>query len=51
MAGASGFGPFIITWWLIGATGSKVAPSFYMMFAAVVSLAALIAARRKLGFS
>jgi MHS family proline/betaine transporter-like MFS transporter len=45
-----GFGPFIITW-LIGATGSKVAPSFYMMFAAVVSLAALIAARRKLGFS
>ena len=45
-----GFGPFIITW-LIGATGSKVAPSFYMMFAAVVSLIALIAARRKLGFS
>jgi MHS family proline/betaine transporter-like MFS transporter len=45
-----GFGPFIITW-LIGATGSKVAPSFYMMFAAVVSLVALIAARRKLGFS
>ena len=45
-----GFGPFIITW-LIGATGSKVAPSFYMMFAAVVSIAALIAARRKLGFS
>jgi MHS family proline/betaine transporter-like MFS transporter len=45
-----GFGPFIITW-LIGATGSKVAPSFYMMFAAVMSLAALIAARRKLGFS
>jgi MHS family proline/betaine transporter-like MFS transporter len=45
-----GFGPFIITW-LIGATGSKVAPSFYMIFAAVVSLVALIAARRKLGFS
>ena len=45
-----GFGPFIITW-LIGATGSKVAPSFYMMFAAVLSLIALIAARRKLGFS
>jgi MHS family proline/betaine transporter-like MFS transporter len=45
-----GFGPFIITW-LIGATGSKVAPSFYTMFAAVVSLMALIAARRKLGFS
>lgn len=45
-----GFGPFIITW-LISVTGSKVAPSFYMMFAAVVSLAALFAARRKLGFS
>jgi MHS family proline/betaine transporter-like MFS transporter len=45
-----GFGPFIITW-LIGATGSKVAPSFYMIFAAVVSLVALMAARRKLGFS
>ena len=45
-----GFGPFIITW-LISSTGSKMAPSFYMMFAAVVSLAALFAARRKLGFS
>ncbi|MGA7781981.1 MAG: MFS transporter [Paraburkholderia sp.] len=45
-----GFGPFIITW-LISATGSKLAPSFYMMFAAAVSLAALFAARRKLGFS
>jgi MHS family proline/betaine transporter-like MFS transporter len=44
-----GFGPFIITW-LIGATGSKVAPSFYMIFAAVISLVALMAARRKLGF-
>jgi MFS transporter, MHS family, proline/betaine transporter len=45
-----GFGPFIITW-LISVTGSKTAPSFYMMFAAVVSLLALFAARRKLGFS
>lgn len=45
-----GFGPFIITW-LISATGSKEAPSFYLMFAAVVSLIALRAARRKLGFS
>lgn len=45
-----GFGPFIIAW-LIGVTGSRLAPSFYMMFAAVVSLFALIAARRKLGFS
>ena len=45
-----GFGPFIITW-LISVTGSKTAPGFYMMFAAVVSLLALFAARRKLGFS
>jgi MHS family proline/betaine transporter-like MFS transporter len=44
-----GFGPFIITW-LIASTGSKAAPSFYLIFAAVVSLAALIAARKRLGF-
>ncbi|CAG4886295.1 MFS transporter [Paraburkholderia saeva] len=44
-----GFGPFIIAW-LISATGTKTAPSFYMMLAAVISLIALIAARRKLGF-
>ncbi|MEI5999238.1 MFS transporter [Paraburkholderia bengalensis] len=44
-----GFGPFIIAW-LIEATGSKIAPSFYLMFAAVLSVIALIAARRKLGF-
>ena len=44
-----GFGPFIIAW-LIQATGSKVAPSFYLMFAAVLSVIALISARRKLGF-
>jgi MFS transporter, MHS family, proline/betaine transporter len=44
-----GFGPFIIAW-LIGATGSKVAPSFYLIFAALISLAALLAARHKLGF-
>ncbi|MEW9583070.1 MFS transporter [Paraburkholderia sp. DGU8] len=44
-----GFGPFIIAW-LIGATGSKAAPSYYLIFAAAVSLVALMAARRKLGF-
>jgi MHS family proline/betaine transporter-like MFS transporter len=44
-----GFGPFIIAW-LISVTGSKAAPSYYMIFAAAVSLVALIAARRKLGF-
>jgi len=44
-----GFGPFIITW-LIASTGSKAAPSFYLIFAAVVSLVALMAARKRLGF-
>jgi MHS family proline/betaine transporter-like MFS transporter len=40
-----GFAPFIIAW-LIEMTGSKLAPSFYLMLAAAISLAALIAARR-----
>ncbi|SMG42526.1 MFS transporter [Paraburkholderia susongensis] len=44
-----GFGPFIIAW-LISATGSKAAPSYYVIFAALLSIAALIGARRKLGF-
>ncbi|MGF6815607.1 MHS family proline/betaine transporter-like MFS transporter [Paraburkholderia atlantica] len=44
-----GFGPFIIAW-LISVTGSKAAPSYYVMFAALLSIAALIGARRKLGF-
>jgi MHS family proline/betaine transporter-like MFS transporter len=44
-----GFGPFIIAW-LITVTGSKAAPSYYMIFAAVISLVALMAARSKLGF-
>ncbi|MFX1734865.1 MFS transporter [Paraburkholderia sp. A1RI_3L] len=44
-----GFGPFIIAW-LIRATGTKVAPAFYVMLAAALSIAALVAARRKLQF-
>jgi MHS family proline/betaine transporter-like MFS transporter len=44
-----GFGPFIIAW-LISSTGSKAAPSYYLIFAALLSVAALLAARRKLGF-
>src|SRR5262249_59647753 len=40
-----GFAPFINAW-LIEVTGSKLAPSFYLMLAAAISLAALIAARR-----
>jgi MHS family proline/betaine transporter-like MFS transporter len=43
-----GFAPFIIAW-LIDATGSNLAPSYYLMFAAAVSLLALGAAYR-LGF-
>ena len=43
-----GFAPFINAW-MIELTGSKVAPSFYLMLAAAISLAALAAARR-LGF-
>jgi len=41
-----GFAPFIVTW-LIGATGSKLAPSFYVMAGAAVSIVALLASRRK----
>lgn len=40
-----GFAPFINAW-LIGMTGSKLAPSFYLMLAAVIGLTALIAAHR-----
>jgi MHS family proline/betaine transporter-like MFS transporter len=43
-----GFAPFIIAW-LIDATGSNLAPSYYLMFAATVSLIAIGAVHR-LGF-
>ncbi len=43
-----GLAPFIIAW-LIGITGSNLMPSYYVMFAAVVSLVSLGAAHR-LGF-
>jgi MHS family proline/betaine transporter-like MFS transporter len=43
-----GFTPAIIIW-LLSATGSKAAPSFYMMFTAVISLAALAAVSRGKG--
>lgn len=39
-----GFAPFINAW-LISATGDKLAPSFYLMLAAAVSLAAMRGAR------
>ncbi|MCC6780350.1 MAG: MFS transporter [Hyphomicrobiales bacterium] len=41
-----GFAPFINVW-LIEATGSKLAPSFYLMLAAAISLVALIGVRRE----
>jgi MFS transporter, MHS family, proline/betaine transporter len=40
-----GFAPFINAW-LIEVTGNKTAPSFYLMLAAMISIAALVAARR-----
>ena len=40
-----GFAPFLDAW-LIDATGSKLAPSFYLIVAALISLTALVAARR-----
>lgn len=40
-----GFAPFINAW-LIESTGSKLAPSWYVMFAAAISLTALVGARR-----
>lgn len=40
-----GFAPFLDAW-LIDVTGSKLAPSFYLMVAALISLTALLAARR-----
>ena len=43
MATFGGFAPFINAW-LIETTGSKLAPSFYLMLAAAVSLVALAAA-------
>jgi MHS family proline/betaine transporter-like MFS transporter len=41
-----GFAPFINAW-MIEMTGSKLAPSFYLMLAAVISLVALTAAHRQ----
>jgi MHS family proline/betaine transporter-like MFS transporter len=43
-----GFAPFIITG-LIDATGSKLAPSFYLIFASLISIAAIFGVRKRLG--
>jgi MFS transporter, MHS family, proline/betaine transporter len=42
-----GFAPFISTW-LIAFTGNNLAPSFYLILTALVSLGALVAARNRL---
>jgi MHS family proline/betaine transporter-like MFS transporter len=42
-----GFAPFYITW-LIALTGSNMAPSFYIIFTALLGLAALLIARKRL---
>ena len=39
-----GFAPFVATW-LIAQTGDSLSPSYYLMFTALLSLAALIAIR------
>ncbi len=43
-----GTAPFVATW-LIGATGSKLAPAWYLVAAAVVALVAMLAARETAG--
>ncbi|MGI4795687.1 MAG: MFS transporter [Janthinobacterium lividum] len=40
-----GFAPFIIAW-LVGQTGSNLAPSYYVAFGAAASLVAVLSARR-----
>ena len=44
-----GFAPFILTW-LISVTNDKLSPSYYLLFAASISIAALICTRVRLGF-
>jgi len=41
-----GFAPLVATW-LIAATGDALAPSYYLMFTALLSIVALIAIRRR----
>ena len=45
-----GFAPFTVQW-LIEATGSKLAPSYYLIATALLSLAALLVVRRRLRIS
>jgi MHS family proline/betaine transporter-like MFS transporter len=41
-----GFAPFVATW-LIVQTGNPLSPSYYLIFTALLSLAALIAIQRR----
>ncbi len=41
-----GFAPFVATW-LIARTGNPLSPSYYLIFTALLSLAALIAIQRR----
>jgi MHS family proline/betaine transporter-like MFS transporter len=43
-----GTAPFVATW-LISVTGSKVAPAWYLVAAAVVALAAMLMSRETAG--
>jgi MHS family proline/betaine transporter-like MFS transporter len=42
-----GFAPFVATW-LIAQTGDKLSPSYYLMVTAILSMIAILAARRRL---
>jgi len=44
-----GFAPFILTW-LISVTNDKLSPSYYLVFAAAISITALLFTRSRLGF-
>ena len=43
-----GFAPFFVTW-LIGVTGSPVAPAFYVVFGAAAGLLAALLLRERAG--
>jgi hypothetical protein len=43
-----GFAPFFVTW-LIGTTGSPVAPAFYVMFGAAAGLLAALFLKDRAG--
>ena len=45
-----GLGPFVMTW-LTSVTGDNLAPSYYLMALALLTLMALVAARRKFGIN